>query len=127
MLERLTTSFNVLVLGLGAAFIGLTLLIIFVQLMHKVVSNKKGKDKNHSPDLDKTFESIEKAKNHASTEKVNLVAEEDEKLIAVISAAVAAALNRSTHDIIVRSVKRIEFHSPVWNRIGRQEQIGTRL
>jgi hypothetical protein len=46
-------------------------------------------------------------------------AEDMDELIAVITAAVAASLNRSTHNIIVRSVKRVPTVSPAWNRAAR--------
>ena len=41
------------------------------------------------------------------------------ELVAVISAAIAASLNRSTHNLVVRSVKRIPAISPAWNRAAR--------
>lgn len=52
---------------------------------------------------------------------------DDEELIAVITAAIAASLNRSTHDIVVKSVKRIPNRTPTWNRASRNQQIATRL
>ena len=42
-----------------------------------------------------------------------------DELIAVITAAVAASLNRSTHSLVVRSVKQIHTGSPAWNRAAR--------
>lgn len=118
---QLLGSLSVMVLGLGAAFAGLALLIIFVELMHKLV-NKMGENNDSS-----SIEAIsENAENVVQNNNIN-IEEDDSELIAVIAAAVAAALNRSTHDIIVRSVRRIQSHSPVWNRTGRQEQIRTRL
>lgn len=120
---QLLGSLKVLVLGLGAAFAGLSLLIIFIELMHKVVNNKK-EENNDSP----SPKEVSQNTGHVVESNNNTAVEEDDsELIAVIAAAVAAALNRSTHDIIVRSVRRIQPHSPVWNRTGRQEQIRTRL
>ena len=43
-----------------------------------------------------------------------------EELIAVITAAVAASLNRSTHNITVRSVRRIPA-APAWNQAARHD------
>lgn len=50
-----------------------------------------------------------------------------EELTAVLTAAIAAAMNRSTHDIVVRPlVKSIPISRP-WNQISRQEQMASRL
>ncbi|NLB41100.1 MAG: hypothetical protein GX815_02365 [Clostridiales bacterium] len=45
--------------------------------------------------------------------------ESSDELIAVITAAVAASLNRSTHSLVVRSVKQVPTSSPAWNRAAR--------
>ncbi len=47
--------------------------------------------------------------------------EDTEELIAVIAAAVASSMNRSTHDIVVRSIRRIPAGSPVWNQAARYD------
>lgn len=50
-----------------------------------------------------------------------------EELAAVITAAIAASLNRSTHDIIVKSLTHTNPITRAWNQIGRQEQMASRL
>lgn len=45
--------------------------------------------------------------------------ENSDELIAVITAAIAASLNRSTHSLVVRSVKQVPTGSPAWNRAAR--------
>ena len=47
--------------------------------------------------------------------------EDTDELIAVIAAAAASSMNRSTHDIVVRSIKRIPAGSPVWNQAARYD------
>jgi len=47
--------------------------------------------------------------------------EYNDEIIAVIAAAIADSLNRSTHSIIVRSIKFIPDVSPVWNRAARRD------
>lgn len=51
----------------------------------------------------------------------------EEELIAVISAAVAACLQTSTHNIVVRNIVRVGDQSPTWNRLGKVEQMGSRF
>ena len=53
--------------------------------------------------------------------------EDAEELIAVISAAVAASLQTSTHNIVVRNIVRVGDQSPTWNRLGKVEQMGSRF
>ena len=45
--------------------------------------------------------------------------ENQEELIAVITAAIAACLNRSTHSIVVRSIRQTPTVSSAWNRAAR--------
>ncbi|HCS75682.1 MAG TPA: hypothetical protein DIW17_17640 [Clostridiales bacterium] len=58
------------------------------------------------------LELIEQAEYH-------IVSVDDDELIAVITAAVAASLNRSTHSLVVRSIKQVPACSPAWNRAAR--------
>ncbi|QSZ27217.1 hypothetical protein ACETAC_10335 [Aceticella autotrophica] len=51
----------------------------------------------------------------------------DEELIAVISAAVAATIGDDIGKFKVKSIVRIPQTSPVWRRIGVQEQMNSRL
>ena len=50
-----------------------------------------------------------------------------EEITAVITAAIAAALNRSTHDLIVKPLTLINPITRPWNQTGRQEQMASRL
>lgn len=54
-------------------------------------------------------------------------ADEDEELIAVIAAAVAASLDTSIHNIVVKNIVRVNDHSPSWAKTGRIEQMNTRF
>lgn len=47
---------------------------------------------------------------------------ENEELVAVITAAVAASINRSTHDIIVKSFNIVKPITRTWNQIARVNQ-----
>lgn len=85
--------------------------------------------------ISRIFQSMDKKK--AKPEKVEVVEtsvpavvedkDEDEELIAVIAAAVAASLNTSIHNIVVKNIRRTNDHSPSWAKTGRIEQINTRF
>lgn len=129
MLEQLLMSLKVLALGFGTVFIALVLLIGVIQLINKVINMEfLNKDKKNQPD-NKALDKIEKPK--TNLESINSIKNDgdvdDEELIAVITAAIASSLNRSTHDIVVKSVKRIPYRTPAWNRASRNQQFATRL
>ncbi len=96
----------------------------FIQASNKVQDIRKEYTEEIQKDGDVSElrrEAVEKMEENRirerQTEEAHSV--EEEEMIAVISAAVAAALNRSTHDIVVRSIRRIPSHAPSWNRVGR--------
>jgi sodium pump decarboxylase gamma subunit len=53
--------------------------------------------------------------------------EEDEDLIAVITAAIAASLNTSIHNIVVQNIVRVPDDTPAWAKSGRIEQMNARF
>ncbi len=120
-METLLYGLKVTVLGMGTVFIVLLLLILVIALIARFVNGNSSKGKG--ADEKKT----------AQMNKVEIIdtkpqsAQGDDELICVITAAVAASLNRSTHNLVVRSIRRVGNTSPIWNRTSRQEQIWTKL
>lgn len=53
--------------------------------------------------------------------------EDEEELVAVIAAVIAASLNVSAYDLNIKSIKRVPPYTPVWNKMGRQQQLMNRL
>ena len=51
----------------------------------------------------------------------------DEELIAVLTAAIAASLNTSTYNLKIKSFRRIGSSSPLWNKAGVTESISGRF
>ncbi|MDR7855687.1 OadG family transporter subunit [Tissierella sp.] len=66
-----------------------------------------------------------KAKGVAPTELVE--ASNDEELVAVIAAAIAASLGVSVPDINIKSIRRVSQSTPAWAAMGRQERIYGKL
>lgn len=52
--------------------------------------------------------------------------EEDEELVAVITAAIAASLQRPIQTIIVKNIKRSEHRVPAWANVAKHEQLDSR-
>lgn len=54
-------------------------------------------------------------------------AEDEEALIAVLTAAVAASLNTSTYNLQIKSYRRIDQRTSAWNKAGVRETINSRF
>ena len=124
--EQLLMSLKVMVLGLGTVFIALIALIYVIEIINKVLNSRTNvgtKNKHLATEYDEEKMSIE----NSTTLNAPDAIDDEEEIVAVIAAAVAASLNYSTHDIIVRSVRRVSPNTPVWNRAGRNQQIAGRL
>ena len=50
-------------------------------------------------------------------------AEDDGELIAVLTAAIAASLNQSTCNLRIKSYRRVDAGTPVWNRTARRDNL----
>ncbi len=70
------------------------------------------------------------AKEEVQAPVVAVEAEEtvdEDELIAVLTAAVAASLNTSTYNLNIKSYRRIDNARPAWNREGLRETIQNRF
>ena len=52
---------------------------------------------------------------------------DEDELIAVLTAAVAASLNTSTYKLQIKSYRRIDSKKPAWNKAGVRETINSRF
>ena len=77
--------------------------------------------------LKKVFSDEEKEEVKSIDKGVNEGKEEDTELIAAITAAIALYLQADTSTFYVKSIVRFPETAPVWARVGRQEQMRTRL
>ena len=117
--QALLEGAQVTVVGLAIVFAVLVILM-FVLIAMKKIFYKDTAAQNTAP---KAAENVpEEAVQQAQTEPVN-----DEELIAVITAAVAASLNTSTYNLQIKSLRRIGQNSPAWHRAGINETINSRF
>ena len=122
-MDILGSGSKVMVLGIAAVFLALTTIVLVIYILKKAVSKestteKKGKDINVEDN---------KLDEKQSTVTIDNEVTDDSELIAIITAAVAASLNRSTHNIIVRRVERIRGNRSQWNKAGRYEHLSSKL
>ena len=125
-MEILVTSLKVTVLGMGIVFIALVGLVLIIEALHRITGGKIGKRKEAGIERTAVVHEQKVEPEESAVLKTGMD-EETEELVAVITAAIAASLHRSTHDIMVRSIRRVPAITPVWNRASRQEQISARL
>ena len=111
---------SVALVGIGTVFVGLIILIALIKLMEIVMASAPGKKKAAEP--------APAAPAPVAEEPVEET--DDDELIAVIAAAVAAAMEQAgeenTTGFVVRSIRRIN-NAPAWNRAGREEQVYSRM
>jgi len=126
--ETLIYGLKITVLGLATVFVGLLILILIVNLISRFVNGNSFK--NSRLGEKKTVQMVEVETADTNPQYMDTKPQdvlENDELICVITAAVAASLDRSTHNLVVRSIRRVDNISPIWNRTGRQEQIWTKL
>jgi len=122
--EKLVATGNVILLGMGITFLALVLIWALTVLMSKVIQSL---EKSAETSKMKTSGASAKAPEAPKAPAVVAVEETDDlELVAVITAAVAAAMNTSVNNIHVSSITRTNDTSPTWGRAGRSELMNTR-
>lgn len=110
--------------GLIVTFIGMAMcFVVLIGLAYmldalKIISNRGT--------VEKKTEIVEPENVETPPEVVSETAEDEGELVAVISAALAAFMG-SENNLVVRSINRVEGTTPVWAKVGRQEQMYNRL
>lgn len=118
--EALLEGLKVTAVGLAIVFSVLIILMLILMLM-KVVFAKEPK---------KTVEVVEAKPQEAIPAPIEVKAEDDideEELIAVLTAAIAASLNTSTYNLQIKSYRRIANNAPAWNKAGIRDTIDSRF
>ena len=113
-MEKMAGGLLVTFLGMGITFLALILLQFIITLLAKFIAVPEHKSTPVQNDPESNVS--------ASREDTS-----EEELIAVISAAVAMKMQRSTSEIVLRNIRRIEEPTPLWNRAGILDQMNMRL
>ncbi|MCT4565936.1 MAG: OadG family protein [Maledivibacter sp.] len=115
--EKTMASLQVTLLGMAITFVALMILwgliIIMTKLLHTTQPTKKATN------------AVKPAP--APEVKPQEDLGESEELVAIITAAIAASLNTSTHNIVVRNIVRVADATPAWGRAGRVDQMNQML
>lgn len=103
------TGFSIVVV-----FLGLIVISLLIDLLKNISGDKKD-------EVAKTVVTPVKKEEQVINE-VN-----DEELVAVISAAIAASMGLSVPQLNIKSIRRIQQTTPAWAVASRQEQISGKL
>lgn len=126
MLQNLLYGLQVALIGMLVVFAGLVILIGCISVL-KLVFYRDGKPKG-GKGVETAEPPVQQAANPTAVEISKTP--ENQGLIAVITAAVAAMLQGGPEGtpggFQVRSIRRVK-NAPAWNRAGREEQIYSRF
>jgi len=117
--DKISAGLLVTALGMGITFVVLTFLWIAIVVMSRLINGNPHK-------VEKPVVIQKKAAPVIPTSVVADSNEVDEELIAVITAAIAACLNTSQNNIIVKNITEFPTRQVAWSRAGVMEQIQSR-
>ena len=103
--------------GLGIVFGVLLILMVVLILFRVIFYRPEGKKQTVKP-----AEAVKPAVVPAAGDKP----QDNDELIAVITAAVAASLNTSTYNLKIKSIRRVENKTPAWNKAGLRDVLDSR-
>lgn len=127
-METLIFGLTVTAIGIAIVFAGLVILMALIKLVTMVTggSGKPKKEKKAAAPAKPAAPAPAPMQDEQLMAVIAAaVAAQDEELIAVISAAVAAVMG-GEENFVVRRVRRISNASP-WQKAGREEQVYSRF
>lgn len=115
--DKINAGLMVTLIGMSITFIALLILWTAIVVMTKLLVKKP------KPEV-----AVVAHQMPAVTEtQVAPEVEDDEALIAVITAAIAASLKTSIHNIVVQNIVRVPDETPAWAKTGRVDQMNARF
>lgn len=131
---------SVTLLGILVVFLALTALILITMLYPKITNAllKKSAARKAARAERKTAKLAAKEAVVIGDKDVNVAAMapkqevkesaiDNQELIAVITAAIAASMGTSSNGITIKSLRRSRTNAPAWGREGRNEQVYNRF
>lgn len=131
-LEKLGLGVSVAVMGLVVVFLGLISLIIITVLYPKITKaliarSSARKEKVKKAKKPEAAVAIRKAVSVSDAKSSEAKPVQDDALIAVITAAIAASLGTSSNGVVIKSIERTGQNVPSWGARGRIEQVYNRF
>ncbi|MDH8679659.1 OadG family protein [Fusibacter bizertensis] len=121
--DKMLATGYVILLGMGITVVALVLIWIVTVLMSFIIRKmEKSQEIRKVPNAPKPA-----VASTVEAPALQVKQEDDEELIAVISAAIAATLNTSMQNIKVTNIRRISDNTPTWGKVGRNDVMNARL
>lgn len=118
-----STGGQTAVIGMGIVFSVLIILMIVLYLFRVIFY----REKTIIEPIETALPAVDEPLLAAHTGTVDVPEDDEEELIAVITAAIAASLNTSTYKLNIKSIRRVAPGRPAWNRAGLNETINNRF
>jgi len=119
-IQSIIYGLEVAAIGMSVVFVGLILIILLMKVLSWVTGIKKVS--SNKPDISNGVKPSEpKAESTPQATVAQSVEPDQNKLIAVITAAIAAILGKPTNGLVVRSFRKVG--PSAWSRANREEQI----
>ena len=116
--DRMLASLYVTILGMGITFVALVLLLYATTFLSSVINKTEKKD---------AVKVVKTSKKEAVIVEETIEANDDEEVIAAITAVLAYASEETGSTMIVRNINRIGGNDPAWKRAGIVDQVNSRL
>ena len=111
--QRLIAGLITTVLGMGITFLALIILQIVTSLFEKLTPAHTAASQPFSAP--------------APAQATAQQSGDDDELIAAITVALAVQLQTATSTIVIRNIRKLEDHSPTWNKVGLAEQMNNNV
>lgn len=129
--QKMISSLIVTVLGMGVTFVGLIAIQYMMQITSRVVKSIEGNMEKASSEAQVVTKPTQMVSppeaDRSSVVNEPIVNEMTEELVAVITAAVAAAMGTQTSGIVISNIRRVDVNTPAWAMAGRTEQLNSRF
>ncbi|MCK8059545.1 MULTISPECIES: OadG family protein [unclassified Fusibacter] len=114
--DKLTAGLMVTLIGMTITVLALLILWGAIVVMTKLI-------------VKQPKQAVQVVKHEPATVKSVVVeeTEDNDELIAVITAAIAASLKTSIHNVVVKNIVRIPDETPAWASKGRVDQMNARF
>ena len=134
-MENLPLAINLTFVGITVVFIALILLSLIIYVSTRLLTLKRNgrtesNNKLHKASILEIDEASILEIDDDEEEIINIQGSKkpDEELVAIIMAAIQAGMSPDSQcRLQIKSFRRIEQTSPIWNKAGRREQIANKL
>ena len=122
--DKTTGAMVTTLMGMGITFAVLTLLWGCIALLTKILDKTDQRKENHDKEVQNL---VEISKSSLETNNIIEISNDDEELIAVITAALAAtSAQENTDNLFIQKIRRISGNSTAWSHAGGNDSLASR-